>query len=241
MTAATGAKNGVSWPQHPLAAAHASATAIAGLHHRPPPGPHALPARAHGHARPLRGVLEQALRDHSSRRYSTRSRPSSGSGNAGDASVPALALVERPRPGRAVRRVEPDRGVALARRLLEREPVQARREAAAPPRRAHEQHPQVRAPGDSHVRALALGGVGHADVPGRLAVRVERHRAPGRRSPQPLADRADLEAVRRRAPALGRPGAVGLEAEPGRARQCRRVIRHRDPDVQRRGVHRAAG
>src|SRR3954467_7967039 len=68
--------------------------------------------------------------------------------------LPALALVERPRPRGPVRRVEPDRLIAATLRLLEPEPEQARRQSAAPPVRAHEEHPQVRAAFDPHVRTV---------------------------------------------------------------------------------------
>ena len=57
----------------------------AGLHHRAPARAHALPARVHRHARAFRRALEQPVRDHNTRRYSTRSSPSSGSGNAREA------------------------------------------------------------------------------------------------------------------------------------------------------------
>ena len=92
-------------------------------------------------------------------------------------------------------------------------------------------------PGDPHVRALALGRVRDADVPGgspdsSIAI---AHQVVD--CAQPLADRADLEAVRRRLPTLRCPLAVGLEAQPGRSGERRGVIRNRDPDVQRRGVH----
>ena len=174
MIAATGAKNGAGWPQTHFATAHEAAT------RSPPAPPSASPPgrardgcasrRATARRRPPRGSQR-------SRRYSTRSSPSSGSANARPAELPAFALIERARASGAVGRVQPDRLVALARGLLQPERMQSRRQAAPPPARPQEQHPQVRAALDPHVRALALAGVGDADVPGGLAV---RRRAPSR-------------------------------------------------------------
>src|SRR3954451_1939350 len=178
MIAATGAKNGALWPQTALLRPQASATAT-----------------------PAWNISRQATRTRRQRvRIDTRERSvassRSGMGSTEGAAVlhqvepqdrlregaprllPALARVEAAGAGLALGREEPDRLVAAPRRLVQREPVQLGGQAGARPARAQEQHPQVCAPGDAHVRAVALGGVGDADVAGRLAVGSGGHRAP---------------------------------------------------------------
>src|SRR4051812_7503249 len=116
MTAATGAKNGCLCPHTPFATAHASA--------------HASPA----------WMITRQLRRTRSQRVCIETLPRSAApssklttvldqveaqqrlGERPPVQVPALARIEGPRPGRAVGREEPDRGVALARRLLQAEP-----------------------------------------------------------------------------------------------------------------------
>src|SRR4051812_39979421 len=241
MIAATGAKNGALWPHTPFAIAQARATATAAWN-----------------------MTRQATRTRCQRvRMDTRERSVASSRTAGMRSVeraavlqeveaeerlgeraarghPALARIEAARAGLALGRVEADGVIAAARRLLQRQPMQLRRQAGAPPRRAQEQHPQVRAAGDAHVRAVALGRVVDADVARGLAAGLDRHRAPGRVLLEPLADRPQLEAARRRPPAVGRPLEVGLEAEPRGTRERAGVLRAGEADVERGDVRHAA-
>ena len=102
--------------------------------------------------------------------------------------------------------------------------MQARRQPAPPPRRAHEQHPQVRAPGNPDVRALALGRVGDADVARRLAVGLDRHRAPGRRA---RAGARGSSGSRGCAAAAASPRAPTRGRTRTRAGSCRRARRRR--------------
>src|SRR4051794_32422041 len=210
MIAATGAKNGALWPHTSFDSPQAMATAT-----------------------PAWNSSRQATRTRPQRvRMETRERSVASSMSSAERAAvlheveaqqrlregpprhhPALALVEPAGAGLAGGRVEPDRLVAAARRLLQGERVQPLGQPGAPPRGAQEEHPQVRAPGDAHVRAVALGGMGDADVARLLPALVERHRAPGRVLLEPLADRPQLQRAGRRAPALRRPLEVGLEAE----------------------------
>src|SRR3954451_10858422 len=214
MIAATGAKNGALWPHTALLRPQASATAT----------PAWNISRQATLTRPQRVRIETRERSVASSSSGMRSTEGAAVLHEVEAQdrlreraprrLPALARVEAARAGLALGRIKPDRLVAAARRLVQREPVQLGGEAGAPPRRPQEEDPQVRTPGTAHVRPVALGGMRDPHVARRLAVGAGGHRAPGRRLPQPLADGAQLERARRRAPPPGRPVAGGLGSEP---------------------------
>ena len=129
MIAATGAKNGAVAPE-PTSPPPRRARP----RRRPGPSSASPPARAPS-ASPSRRASaprrpRQPLGDHSAAPVLDQVQPQQRLGERAARQLPALALIERARPGGAVRRVEPDRLVALARGLLER-----RAGAGAPPGR----------------------------------------------------------------------------------------------------------
>src|SRR3954470_9779991 len=149
MIAATGAKNGTRWPHRNFDAAQATATATAAW----------KSSRQATRTRPQRVRME-------TRERSVASSMSSAERAAVLHEVeaqqrlregpprhhPALALVEAAGAGLAGGGVEPDRLVAAARRLLQRQRVQPLGQPGAPPGGPQEEHPQVRAAGDADVR-----------------------------------------------------------------------------------------
>ena len=114
-------------PEHPLGDRPRRGDRDAGLHHRAPARRDPVPAGGHGDARALRGALEEAVRDHSARRYSTRSSPSSGSENAARRAPSPRA---RRRRGRGRRRRACRAGSS---RSPAAPPPRARAGAGAPP------------------------------------------------------------------------------------------------------------
>src|SRR4051794_1790931 len=153
MIAATGAKNGALWPHTAFDSPQASATAT----------PAWNSSRQATRTRAQRVRIETRERSVASSMRSVERaavlhqvEPQQRLGERGPRRHPALALVEGACAGLAGGRVEPDRLVAAAGGLLQREPMQALGQPGPPPGRAQEQHPQVRAAGDAHVRAVAL-------------------------------------------------------------------------------------
>src|SRR3954451_8169254 len=154
MIAATGAKNGAVWPHTFLLSPPASATAIAAWNSsrqacrtrcqrvRMDTRERSVACSSSGATAGMRSAERAAVLQE----VEAQDRLREGSPRR----LPALALVEAAGAGLALPRVEPDRLETAARRLLKREPMQLAGEAGAPPARAHEQHPQVRAPGEAH-------------------------------------------------------------------------------------------
>ena len=239
MIAATGAKNGARVAPAPTSRPPtAAATATPACTIVAPARPHALPARAHRDARALGGVLEQALRDHSVATVLDQVQPEQRLGERARRRAPSPRA--RRTRARARRRAACRAGSSRSPGAPPpRAPSRCRRAASPVPHhggRTNSIHrcarPAIRTCGRSRSAAWVMPTcpAGSPSASSAIAHQVVV-------CAQPLADRADLEAVRRRLPALRRPLAVGLEAEPGGARERRRVIRDRDPDVQRGGVH----
>ena len=157
-----------------------------GLEDRPPRQPKALHARAPGHLRALRGLLDQRRGAIGERRGVGRPAAAEhGDGSSQIAAVlhqieaehrlgdrdpvgaPALALVERPcphvLPAGVCRRIAAYPRAAAS---STRQAVEPSGQAASPPRRAHEQHPEVCEAGDVRPRLLALARLREGDVAG---------------------------------------------------------------------------